>query len=207
MISVLWTLLAAISGHEWGMQARNQGGAWRQRPLRNIFAPLGKMYWTSFKIIGHISKNLAPLRKLFAPPGVPSWLRIWRDLSQVLLSFLGILSNPRVLASFSHMFFIFVGAWMIEPQSWDSCGSFSNILLFVKMLGIFPFLKSAESVELISHLFPDDVRRNVQVYVTSIFLHHYSLLRCMAVVNFSRHWRFLHCPLHRHKFNMYYSTV
>jgi len=32
------------------------------------------MCWTS---IGHSLKILAPLRKLFAPPAVPSWLRAW----------------------------------------------------------------------------------------------------------------------------------
>jgi len=39
--------------------------------------PPGKMCWTSFLNIGHSSKNLGPCRKLFAPPGVPSWLRTW----------------------------------------------------------------------------------------------------------------------------------
>jgi len=33
------------------------------------------MFWTQFKSIGHRVKNLAPLRKLFAPPGVASWSR------------------------------------------------------------------------------------------------------------------------------------
>jgi len=31
--------------------------------------------WTWFESIGHSLKNWAPLRKLFAHPGVPSWLR------------------------------------------------------------------------------------------------------------------------------------
>jgi len=33
------------------------------------------------KIIGHSLKNLAPVRKLFATPGVPSWLRAWLDIA------------------------------------------------------------------------------------------------------------------------------
>jgi len=35
------------------------------------------MYWTSFKVIGHSSKNLGPSQKHLAPPGDPSWLRAW----------------------------------------------------------------------------------------------------------------------------------
>jgi len=35
------------------------------------------MYWTSFKVIGHSSKNVGPSQKHFAPPGDPSWLRAW----------------------------------------------------------------------------------------------------------------------------------
>jgi len=33
------------------------------------------MYWTYFITIGHSLKILASPRKLFAPPGDPSWLR------------------------------------------------------------------------------------------------------------------------------------
>jgi len=32
------------------------------------------------KILHIVQKNWAPLRKLFAPPGVPSWLRAWLQL-------------------------------------------------------------------------------------------------------------------------------
>jgi len=35
------------------------------------------MCWTYFKTIGHSLKIWAPLRKLFATPGVSSWLRAW----------------------------------------------------------------------------------------------------------------------------------
>ena len=33
------------------------------------------MYWTKFETIGPIFQNLDRSNKLFAPPGVPSWLR------------------------------------------------------------------------------------------------------------------------------------
>jgi len=33
------------------------------------------MCWTQIKNIGHSLKKLGPFRKLFARPGVPSWLR------------------------------------------------------------------------------------------------------------------------------------
>ena len=78
---------------------------------RKIFGPPVKMCWTYFKVIGHRPvtkgeevrtlplqtfsppwKNLlgivwkiwAPLRKLFARPGVPSWLRAWAKPSDGL---------------------------------------------------------------------------------------------------------------------------
>jgi len=36
------------------------------------------MCWAPFKTVGHtvVQKLWAPLRKPFAPPGVPSWLRV-----------------------------------------------------------------------------------------------------------------------------------
>jgi len=58
-------------------QIHNQRGAEGENPPRNIFAPSGKMCWTSFKTIGHSSENVGPLRKLFTPPAVPSWLGAW----------------------------------------------------------------------------------------------------------------------------------
>jgi len=47
------------------------------KPPLKIFGPPGKMCSTKFKTIGHILKNWAPLRKLFDPPSVPSWLQAW----------------------------------------------------------------------------------------------------------------------------------
>jgi len=41
---------------EW-LQARNQRGI---SPPRKNFGPPGKMCWTTFKTIGHSSKNLSP---------------------------------------------------------------------------------------------------------------------------------------------------
>jgi len=35
----------------------------------------------SLKLLDVVQKNWAPLRKLFAPPGVPSWLRAWFHLT------------------------------------------------------------------------------------------------------------------------------
>jgi len=49
------------------------------------------MCWTLFKTIGHSLKNLGPLRKLFSPPAVRSWLRAW---------FLGITMNVAIHCDF-----------------------------------------------------------------------------------------------------------
>jgi len=54
-------------------QARNQGGS----PSLQNFSPPGKMCWAYLKTIRHSLKNWAPLRKLFATPGVTSWFRAW----------------------------------------------------------------------------------------------------------------------------------
>jgi len=55
-------------------QARNQGG---QNPLENFSPPLEKCVGHSFKILDIVQKIWASLGKLFAPPGVPRWLRAW----------------------------------------------------------------------------------------------------------------------------------
>jgi len=46
-----------------------------EAPLRKIFAPLEKCVGRSLKILDRVKKSWAPLGKLFAPPGVQSWLR------------------------------------------------------------------------------------------------------------------------------------
>jgi len=62
-------------------QARNQ------RRRREAKPPLEKFYPPSEKCAGHnlklldiVQKFWAPLRKLFTPPGVPSWLRACCEL-------------------------------------------------------------------------------------------------------------------------------
>ena len=44
-------------------------------PPRKFFAPLEKCVGHNSKILDIVQKIWVPLRKLFAPPGVPSWLR------------------------------------------------------------------------------------------------------------------------------------
>jgi len=53
-------------------QARNQGG---EALLENFLRPLEKCVGHSLKLLEIVQKFWAPLRKLFAPPVVPSWLR------------------------------------------------------------------------------------------------------------------------------------
>ena len=51
------------------------GGA--KPPLETFLAPLEKCVGHSLKIFDIVQKFWAPLGNLFAPPGVPSWLRVW----------------------------------------------------------------------------------------------------------------------------------
>jgi len=39
------------------------------------------MCWTYFETIRHIFKNVSPSQKTIRPPGVPSWLRAWPQLT------------------------------------------------------------------------------------------------------------------------------
>ena len=55
-------------------QALNQRG---EASPSEIFASPGKMCWMYSETIGRSFKNMSPLRKRFAHPGVPSWLRVW----------------------------------------------------------------------------------------------------------------------------------
>jgi len=70
-----------------------RGGAGGESPLY-LFAPLEKCVEDSLKILDIVWKIWAPLRKVFAPPGVPIWLqacihiilyvclcRIWHNLN------------------------------------------------------------------------------------------------------------------------------
>jgi len=61
-------------------QARNQGKG-GEAYTANLFAPLEKSVWHGWKLLDKVWKILAPLRKLFATPDVPSWLRAWLDIA------------------------------------------------------------------------------------------------------------------------------
>jgi len=50
--------------------------------FRKFFAPLEKYVGCSLKLLDINQTIWAPLGKLFAPPGVPSWLRAWVDIRQ-----------------------------------------------------------------------------------------------------------------------------
>jgi len=56
-----------------------RGGAGEAKPPLEKFSPsLEKCVGYNLKILDIVQKVCAPLRKLFAPPGVPSWLLAWR---------------------------------------------------------------------------------------------------------------------------------
>jgi len=48
---------------------------------RKFSPPLEKCVGHRLKLLDIVQKILAPLRKLFAPPGVPSWLPAWSGCS------------------------------------------------------------------------------------------------------------------------------
>jgi len=45
--------------------------------LENLSSPLEKCVGHSLKLLDTVQKIWDPLRKLFAPPVLPSWLRAW----------------------------------------------------------------------------------------------------------------------------------
>jgi len=59
-----------------GKQAHNQGECRGE----NSSIPLEKCVGYSLKISDIVQKIWDPLRKLFAPPGAPSWLRAWWNI-------------------------------------------------------------------------------------------------------------------------------
>jgi len=68
--------------HVCQLQARNQGG---EAPLET-FCPLEKCVGHSLKLFDTVQKIRAPLKKLFVPPSVPSWLRAWSAVWFKILS-------------------------------------------------------------------------------------------------------------------------
>jgi len=63
------------------MQARNQGARGGEVSLEKILPPLEKCVGHSLTILDIVEKIWCPLGKLFAPPGVPSWLRVCYNVS------------------------------------------------------------------------------------------------------------------------------
>ena len=61
-----------------------RGSARWANPPRKFFSPLEKCFGYSLKILAVVQKIRAPLRELFAPPGVPSWLRACLQHSALL---------------------------------------------------------------------------------------------------------------------------
>jgi len=58
-------------------------------PLEKFFAPAQEKFVRYIlKLLDIFQKILAPLRKLFAPPGVPSWLRAWLCMVFAMLKIL-----------------------------------------------------------------------------------------------------------------------
>jgi len=56
-------------------RAVTRGRRGDESPPRKFFTPLEKCVAHNLKLLDTIKKIWAPLRKLFAPPGVISWLR------------------------------------------------------------------------------------------------------------------------------------
>jgi len=55
-----------------------RGGAGGAKPsLENLSPPLEKCVGYNFKILDIVQEIWTSLGKLFAPPGVPSWLQAW----------------------------------------------------------------------------------------------------------------------------------
>jgi len=52
-------------------------------PLKFFSPLLEKSVGHSLKLFDNIKKNLTPLRKLFALPGIPSWLRAYLVASMI----------------------------------------------------------------------------------------------------------------------------
>jgi len=60
--------------HQSRNQGRRRGG---EAPLEKFSLPLEKCVGHRLKLLDIVKKIWAPLRKVFAPPSDPSWLRAW----------------------------------------------------------------------------------------------------------------------------------
>jgi len=65
------------------LQVRNQGRRGAKPHLQNFSPPLEKSVRHSWKLLDIVWKIWALFRKLFANPGVPSWLRAWHLVPKV----------------------------------------------------------------------------------------------------------------------------
>jgi len=57
--------------------ATSGGAVGSNTPLESLWTPLEKCVGYSLKILDIVQRIWAPLKKLFASPGVPSWLQAW----------------------------------------------------------------------------------------------------------------------------------
>jgi len=62
-----------------------KGAGWANPPLENFSPPQEKFVGYILKLLDIVQKIWAPLRKLFAPPGVPGWLRAWVTVISLFL--------------------------------------------------------------------------------------------------------------------------
>jgi len=72
--------LKAVFGYPYPVANRSvtrEGRTGGEALPRKFFSPLEKCVGHNLKTLDIIQKTWAPLGKLFAPAGVPSWLRAW----------------------------------------------------------------------------------------------------------------------------------
>jgi len=61
---------------------RNQEGA--KPPLEKFLSPQEKWVGRILRLLDIVLKKYPPLRKLFFPPGVPSWIRAWKSSKRLV---------------------------------------------------------------------------------------------------------------------------
>ena len=104
-----------------------KGPVTRGDELENFSLPLEKCVGYSLKILDIVQKICDPLKNLFAPPGVPSWLRAW-FLNGFLFRSSPVVMNLR---------------WRLKKycqqnkrQRWDICEEFSVWHFVTKSTGL-----------------------------------------------------------------------